>query len=87
MKLDDIRKLALEYTNLVCVDHEDGTFAEYLHLASEIPVQVGEEVEQGKTLLGYTGWSGVMDKHHLHFNVFRVEDGQALSIPFEFQDG
>lgn len=85
MQLKDVQRLAEEYTNLVCIDHEDGTFAEYLHLASEIPVRADQRVERGD-LLGYTGWSGVMDKLHLHFNVFRIEEGKAISIPFEFAD-
>jgi len=84
--IEQVIQLANEYTNFVCIQHEDGTYAEYLHLGKDgVVVEEGQEVKEGG-LLGYTGWSGVMDKPVLHFNVFRVEDGKAISIPTNLND-
>jgi len=79
--IDQIVELANRYTNFVAIQHDDGTYAEYVHLGeNSIVVRERQEVKQGD-LLGYTGWSGIMDQPHLHFNVFIVKDGKAISIP------
>ena len=70
--------------NYVAVNHGDGTFAEYLHLGKDqVDVEEGQEVQTGD-LLGYSGLSGCMSHPHLHFNVFKIDDGKAISIPVEF---
>jgi len=75
-------KLANE-VNYVAVNHGDGTFAEYLHLGKDqVEVEEGQEVQAGD-LLGYSGLSGCMSHPHLHFNVFKIEDGKGVSIPTE----
>lgn len=72
--------------NFVAIDHGDGTYAEYLHLGkNRVLVKEEQRVEAGD-MLGYTGLSGVMDKPHLHFNVFKIVDGMAVSIPIEFDN-
>ena len=79
------KSLAQE-VNLVAIDHGDGTYAEYLHLGKgQISVKEEQEIRVGD-LLGYTGLSGVMDKPHLHFNVFKIENGKGASIPIEFEE-
>ncbi|MBI5065176.1 M23 family metallopeptidase [Candidatus Woesearchaeota archaeon] len=71
-----------EDTNLVVIDHPDGTSAEYLHLGyKQVSVRKNQNVEQGE-ILGLTGNSGVMDIPHLHFNVFLTK--KTKSIPVEF---
>lgn len=70
--------------NYVGINHGDGTYAEYLHLGKEkVVVKKGQNIAQGQ-LLGYTGLSGCMDLPHLHFNLFRVENGKGISIPVAF---
>ena len=72
--------------NFVAIDHEDGTYAEYIHLKkNSIVVSVGQDVLTGD-LLGYSGLSGCMDFPHLHFNVFKIENGKGVSIPFDFSE-
>ncbi len=84
--IDQIVDLANRYTNLIGIQHDDGTYAEYLHLSKNgVVVKEGQEIKRGD-LLGYTGWSGIMDKPHLHFNVFMVKDGKAISIPTGLND-
>lgn len=56
--------------NYVTIEHNDETYAEYLHLGfKKIVVKEGEKVKKGQ-LLGYIGYSGCMTETHLHFNVF-----------------
>jgi murein DD-endopeptidase MepM/ murein hydrolase activator NlpD len=82
-----MRKAAL-YTNYVCIDHGDGTYAEYLHLAEKPVVAEGEKVRKGQHI-GYVGMSGITSRPHLHFNVFMIKDTPAgkkgYSIPFEWE--
>ena len=78
------KNLASE-VNFVAIDHGDGTYAEYLHLGKDrVIVEKGQKVKAGD-LLGYTGLSGVMDKPHLHFNVFKIENWKSVSIPVEWE--
>ena len=72
--------------NFVVIDHGDGTYAEYVHLKYRgIIVEVGQKVEKGD-IIGYSGLSGCMDLPHLHFNVFKIENGKGVSIPFELSE-
>ena len=84
--LDEIVQLANTCTNYVGIQHDDGTYTEYWHLAKDgVAVKEGQEVKQGD-LLGYTGWSGIMDAPGLHFNAFMIKDGKAISIPTNLND-
>lgn len=71
--------------NFVMIRHDDGTYADYLHLqAGGVRVKVGQRVDAGQPLglSGNTGWS---TRPHLHFVVFRTIDGtkrEALPIKF-----
>lgn len=57
-------------SNVVVVDHGDGTFARYVHLTQNgAAVEVGEAVEAGDTI-GWSGSSGAYpNAPHLHFDV------------------
>ena len=71
--------------NFVAIDHGDGSYAEYIHLGKDkLSVNVGDRVNKGD-VLGYTGLSGVMDVPHLHFNLFKIEEGKGYSIPVEWE--
>ena len=72
--------------NFVAIDHWDNTYSEYLHLGKDkVIVKKGHKVKVGK-LLGYTGFSGIMDLPHLHFNVFKIENSKGISIPFKLKN-
>ncbi len=78
---------SIDDTNLVAIDHRDGTFTEYLHLGyNKVFVKEGQEVEQGD-VIAQTGLSGIMSEPHLHFNAFKVEGRKGISIPVEFEEG
>lgn len=83
MSLEQLIEFAAKHTNGVCIQHNDDTFTEYSHLDSQKVVEEGQEVEQGQPI-GYCGMSGLTTQPHLHFNVFKLEDGKVKSIPFEF---
>jgi len=83
MSMKELIDFSEKYTNLLCIEHGDGTFAEYAHLDRQTVVKEGQEVEQGQTI-GYCGMSGLTTEPHLHFNVFKVKDDKAESIPVEF---
>ena len=72
-----------EKANLVALKHINGEYSEYIHLGKDqIVVNEGQAVKAGD-LLGYTGLSGCMSTPHLHLNVFKIENGEGISIPFE----
>jgi murein DD-endopeptidase MepM/ murein hydrolase activator NlpD len=55
------------YGNLVEINHGNGFFTRYAHLA-EISVNVGQEVERG-TEVGLVGSTGRSTGPHLHYEV------------------
>jgi len=75
--------LANEYTNLIGIDHRDGTFTEYAHLAKKEVVSNGQNVEE-REIIGYVGLSGITDFSHQHFNPFKIENRKGISIPVRF---
>ena len=73
--------------NYVVIDHENGEFSEYDHLAEDsITVKAGDRVHQGQVIgrVGNTGYSSVP---HLHLQLM---DGpsktEANGLPILFQD-
>lgn len=74
--------------NKVTIVHDDGTVAEYAHLAPGVPlVQRGERVAAGARI-GTSGNTGYSTAPHLHFVVAQpaLVRGKVkpLSIPFRF---
>jgi murein DD-endopeptidase MepM/ murein hydrolase activator NlpD len=70
------------FANTIILQHEDNTFAYYVHLKpGGSLVEVGQKIEKGE-LIGYSGNTGFSTIPHLHFV---VRDGNANSIPFYFK--
>lgn len=64
--------------NVVVIDHGDGTYGLYQHLAKDsLRVRVGDVVQQGAAL-GSVGMSGFTNTPHLHFARL---DGAGRSLP------
>ncbi|MEO8137326.1 MAG: M23 family metallopeptidase [Betaproteobacteria bacterium] len=77
--------------NTVAVAHDDGTIAEYAHLApGPAIVAAGQRVAAGE-LLGYSGSTGFTTGPHLHFVVSRPSISKdrisRASVPVVFYTG
>lgn len=76
----------LNRANFVRILHEDGTWAEYLHLQKTASgLKLGSKVEAGRQL-GWSGNSGYSSGPHLHFVVQRNDGGRVISLPVQFWD-
>lgn len=73
--------------NAVFVLHEDGSFAEYVHLLPEGLARIGDRVEAGQRV-GLSGSTGYSSGPHLHFSVLVLRaPGQKQSVPIRFAIG
>lgn len=69
--------------NVIIIMHNDGTFANYVHLKPNGSlVEIGQKILKGE-LIGYTGNTGFSSQPHLHFV---VRDGTGKSIPIYFKN-
>ncbi len=81
--------------NYVSIQHEDGTFAQYVHIAeNSVPLTIGQNVAQGM-VIALSGDSGVTSAPKLHFEVINSpfegcvpteEIGDCQSIPVTFKN-
>lgn len=82
-------KLIPDY-NYVIIKHDDGTYAEYLHLRKDgVIVHIGEKVALGQAI-AYSGNTGYTTQPHLHFAVFYTLDGylrRTIPVSFKSADG
>ena len=73
-----------KFNNYITIYHDDGTFADYVHLkVNGALVNVGDKVEQGQHI-GYSGKTGWTTGPHLHFIVYRQEIQKRISIATKF---
>jgi murein DD-endopeptidase MepM/ murein hydrolase activator NlpD len=78
-----------EKVNFISIIHDDGTFAQYVHLApGGVLVRPGEKVEESQPV-GYSGNTGFSGGPHLHFDLRRAvirPDGTVTqeSLPVSF---
>jgi murein DD-endopeptidase MepM/ murein hydrolase activator NlpD len=72
--------------NYVIIKHDDGTFADYVHLKTGgALVKLGDEVTVGQPI-GLSGKTGFASAPHLHFSVFQAIDGKTkLTLPFRLK--
>lgn len=72
--------------NFVILRHDDGTYAEYLHLQPQgALVRLGDKVAEGQPI-AKSGNTGYSEGPHIHFAVFRPIDGETrLCLAVKFQ--
>lgn len=86
-----VEESGLDYefpNNLVVIKHDDGSFAQYMHLTlNGALVEIGDIVSQGDTI-GKSGATGLAGYSHLHFVVTRPGSWQYPyeSIPHNFSN-
>ena len=85
LSVDEKIFIATMLTNIVSINHGDGTFAEYCHLANRKAIKE-EQFANRRELIGYVGMSGITDYPHLHFNVFTNKGNIVRSVPVEFTE-
>lgn len=78
-----------KYNNYIIIAHDDGTFAEYVHIKRKgSKVEVGDKVKAGQliALSGNVGWS---TGPHLHFSVFlqKINNREYIKTKFKIGDG
>lgn len=78
------------FGNYITIDHGDGEFSHYAHLATgTFLVRNGEHVEQGQALAiaGNSGYTlGEGGGYHVHVSVTRALPISSNSVPFQFAD-
>jgi murein DD-endopeptidase MepM/ murein hydrolase activator NlpD len=78
------------FGNYITIDHGNGEFSHYAHLAAgTFVVKNGEHVEQGQALAtaGNSGYTlGEGGGYHVHVSVTRGLPISAASVPFQFDD-
>jgi len=78
------------FGNYVTIDHGNGEFSHYAHLASgTFVVANGQHVEQGQALAtaGNSGYTlGEGGGYHVHVSVTRALPISSSSVPFQFED-
>jgi len=81
-----LTKDCAKYNNKIIILHDDGTFAEYVHLKKNgVIVEKGDDVRQGQ-LIGYSGSTGWSKGPHLHFSVFKNNiDGERTYYKTKFR--
>jgi len=81
-----LTKECAKYNNKIVILHDDGTFAEYVHLKKDgVIVNKGDDVKQGQ-LIGYSGNTGWSKGPHLHFSVFSNKiDGERTYYKTKFR--
>ncbi|WP_435415807.1 M23 family metallopeptidase [Polaribacter aestuariivivens] len=71
-----------DFANLIIIFHEDGTFAQYVHLKKNgALVKKGDFVKRGQPI-GYSGNTGMSTEPHLHFAVYKPSKNGLVSIPY-----
>lgn len=75
-------KKYLKHANYIVIAHNDGTYAQYVHLKKEgAIVKIGDSIKQGEPI-GYSGNTGLSTEPHLHFAVYKPTKNGFVSIPF-----
>lgn len=78
-------KSCLEFSNIITILHEDGTFADYVHLKKKGSfVSLGDRVKKGQ-LIGSSGETGFASGPHLHFEVYLPKKNGNQSVPTSFE--
>lgn len=75
----------LGLANLITIMHDDGSFADYVHLKKKgALVKVGDRVKRGD-VIGLSGNTGFTSGPHLHFEVYLPAPGNHRTLRTQFE--
>jgi murein DD-endopeptidase MepM/ murein hydrolase activator NlpD len=84
-KIGGLGRKFLAKGNHIIIMHNDSTCAAYWHLKYDgVNVEVGDTIQIGE-LIGYSGNTGYSAFPHLHFEVFKLNEGRHVSLPARFK--
>ena len=74
----------MPHANLITIMHDDGSFADYVHLQQDgALVKPGDHVTRGQ-VIGYSGNTGWSTRAHLHFQVYKANKFGIQTLPAKF---
>jgi murein DD-endopeptidase MepM/ murein hydrolase activator NlpD len=77
-------KSFMPHANVITVMHNDGSFADYVHLQQHgALVEPGDHVTSGQ-VIGYSGNTGWSTNAHLHFQVYKAIKFGTQTLPARF---
>ncbi len=75
----------MEHANRISILHEDGSYADYVHLVRDgALVEPGDQVLAGQ-VIGYSGNTGWSTRPHLHFQVYQAVKFGIQTVPVKFR--
>lgn len=84
-KIGGLGRKFLSKGNHIIIMHDDSTCAAYWHLKYKgVEKNIGDTIQLGD-LIGYSGNTGFSAFPHLHFEVFKLNDGRKVSLPARFK--
>ena len=76
-----------KYNNYILIYHNDGSFAQYIHLQKNgAEVKAGNKVKQDE-LIGYSGNTGWSNGPHLHLSIFMQKLNNRNTLETNFLTG
>ncbi|WBL27250.1 M23 family metallopeptidase [Zunongwangia sp. HGR-M22] len=74
------------FNNLITIMHNDGTYADYLHIRHKGSlVKEGDKIVTGQ-IIGFSGNTGWSSEPHLHFVVYLQKIYKRITIPTKFHN-
>jgi len=83
------KKKCAKFANYITIQHNDGTFAQYVHLKQNGSiVKLRDNVKKGQKI-GYSGNTGWSTQPHLHLSIYlqRLRSRETLKTKFMIDDG
>jgi len=74
----------MKHANRITVLHNDGSYADYVHLRLNGAVVIPGDQVVGGQVIGYSGNTGWSTKPHLHFQIYKAVKFGIKTVPVKF---